>query len=485
VALDDAQTMGQWRAKASKPQSFKDAIDHAFLSHDRPDYVAILGGPDVVPHQALRNPLTGPDADEDPDVPSDLPYACDAPGGDQLDAFVGPSRVVGRIPDAQGKKPDADVLIDLLGKAATWKAPKKHGTPPVFGLSAHKWRASTTLSIRTAFGSGAVVRTSPKEGPAWTKKDLSPVWHFINCHGAPADPRFYGQKGEQYPVAEDAATLGTLIGRGTIAAAECCYGSQVYDPHLATGPGICVIYLNEGAIAFMGSTTIAYGPSAGNESADLMCRFFMESCLKGASTGRALLEARQKFVEEVAPISPVDLKTLGQFLLLGDPSLRGLDVPEPKVKKKPGAKAANAAPLAALAIRRGALTAKASVLAQGTDTATTQPSGETPPDIDARLASEAEKDGYVPVERAKAFDVKRAGSVTARSALTKKAFQQTTFHVLQAAPKAYAESGSPDAVPKRMILVGHEVAGKVVRIQRLFAHAAAGPRWLTSSRERS
>ena len=51
----------------------------------RPDYLLLLGAPDVVPHIQLTNPMTGtPDDDDDPGVPSDVPYAstprwCQAP----------------------------------------------------------------------------------------------------------------------------------------------------------------------------------------------------------------------------------------------------------------------------------------------------------------------------------------------------------------------------------------------------------------------
>ena len=82
-------------------------------------------------------------------------------------------------------------------------------------------------------------------------------------------------------------------------AAECCYGAELYDPE--GGPiGICAAYLAKGAIGFLGSTTIAYGPADSNGSADLLCRFFLESVLEGASLGRALLEARQRFAKEAA-----------------------------------------------------------------------------------------------------------------------------------------------------------------------------------------
>src|SRR5262249_31119514 len=71
VALDDA-ALGAHRARAGDPASYKAALDHVFAQEQRPDYVLILGGPDVVPHQSLKNPIE----DDDADVPSDLPYAC-------------------------------------------------------------------------------------------------------------------------------------------------------------------------------------------------------------------------------------------------------------------------------------------------------------------------------------------------------------------------------------------------------------------------
>src|SRR5262249_53758418 len=82
----------------------------------------------------------------------------------------------------------------------------------------------------------------------------------------------------------------------------------------------------EGAHGFFGSTNIAYGPSEGQGQADLICQYFIESVLKGASLGRATLEARQRFVAQFSHVDPSDLKTAVQFLLLGDPSLQPIGV---------------------------------------------------------------------------------------------------------------------------------------------------------------
>ncbi|HEY4334762.1 MAG TPA: hypothetical protein VGM89_02665, partial [Puia sp.] len=97
-------------------------------------------------------------------------------------------------------------------------------------------------------------------------------------------------------------------------------------------------YLLNGALGFLGSSTIAYGPADSNDQADLICAYFFTSVLKGASTGRSLLEARQQYLTKSGPhLDPVALKTLGQFYLLGDPSLQPVENPIDSKKSAAGA----------------------------------------------------------------------------------------------------------------------------------------------------
>lgn len=111
--------------------------------------------------------------------------------------------------------------------------------------------------------------------------------------------------------------------RNAIIAAECCYGAQLFDPEQAGNAlPISNSYLDAGAIAFLSSTTIAYGPAESNGAADLLTQYFLINVLAGASLGRAFLEARQKFVQGQKMADPVNVKTLAQFILLADPSLQ-------------------------------------------------------------------------------------------------------------------------------------------------------------------
>jgi hypothetical protein len=167
--------------------------------------------------------------------------------------------------------------------------------------------------------------TSPPKGPSWKNTELGRRVHFINCHGSPEDPNFYGQRGRNYPVAHTAKKLVKKIMNGTVIAVECCYGAQLYDPADADmQPGICSTYLRDGAYGFFGSSTIAYGPSEGNGQADLICQYFIDEVLDGASLGEATLKARHRFAQAYTHVDPTDLKTMIQFHLFGDPSIHAV-----------------------------------------------------------------------------------------------------------------------------------------------------------------
>jgi hypothetical protein len=49
------------------------------------------------------------------------------------------------------------------------------------------------------------------------------------------DFHFYGQKGGQYPPSLDATIIAGKVAQGTVVAAECCYGAQLYAPGKAKG----------------------------------------------------------------------------------------------------------------------------------------------------------------------------------------------------------------------------------------------------------
>ncbi len=321
VYLDDAVQMGTLGAPpvtaANTPRENKASIDAVSMRLNA-DVITVLGAPDIVPHQILDNPAI----DDDANVPSDLPYACSAPYSTTVYDFRAPSRIVGRMPDVTGQNDQGIYLAGLLD-AAIASAPAAGGQyADYFAVSADVWSSSTTTSITSIFGNARNVSISPPNGPNWPNAQYAKLSHFANLHGASNTPQWFGQQGPNYPIAMDSANIPGKLQRGTVAAVEACYGAQLYDPALAGGsPALCNAYLSNGALGFFGSTTIAYGPAVGNGGADLLTQYFLANFLKGRSLGAAALAARQQFVSGNTPLTPSNLKTLAQFLLLGDPSI--------------------------------------------------------------------------------------------------------------------------------------------------------------------
>jgi len=347
VALDNAAAMKKLKApavkKAADPKQNKRAIDGVFKAL-APEYVMILGSTDIIPHQDMKNPVFDGINDADEFAYGDLPYACEAAYSRNAADFIGPTRVVGRLPDITGAN-DPAYLVGLLDTAVNAKSLARSDYRGFLGISAKVWEKSTRLSLEKLFGSGKDVRLSPKEGPNWNVEMLARRTHFVNCHGAPADPNFYGQSRSNFPTAHSAELLAGKIREGAVAAVECCYGAELYDPSLidSNQSGICNTYLANKAYGYLGSTTIAYGPAEGNGAADLICRFFLRRVLSGASTGRAALEARQEFATHATELDPVDLKTLAQFNMLGDPSIHPVaaETPHRAIAPTRGGKAAS------------------------------------------------------------------------------------------------------------------------------------------------
>lgn len=329
VLLDDPVGMKKLSAPAVKlksdPRQNKKAIDAVYKSL-APDYLMILGSYDVVPHQDLKNPLyTGPQGD-DPDefAYGDLPYACEAPYSQEASDFVGPTRVLSRLPDITGGG-DPAYLIGLLETAAGYKPFNRESLMKPFAVTAQIWKASTKLSVTNAFENANGLQNVPPKNYKWKSAQLSRLAHFFNCHGADQASQFYGQPSNgasDYPPAMDAKYVAGKISEGVIVAAECCYGGQLYPTtQLVKQIGICNTYLANKCYGFFASTTIAYGTEQGNGQADYLCQFFMKEVASGASVGRAALQARQQFVKVVSPPDPSDIKTLAQFNLYGDPSV--------------------------------------------------------------------------------------------------------------------------------------------------------------------
>lgn len=535
VALDDAAAMKRLKAppvtNAGSPAQNKRAVDGVYKAL-APDFLMILGATDVVPHQDTRNPLWTGDPQDDPDPVAygDLPYACEAPYSRDVQKFVGPTRIVGRLPDLTGETSTA-YLVGLLNTAARAKALPAKEYAACLGISAEIWKGSTELSLTKIFGSTSGLVTSPKSGPNWTTAQINRRMHFINCHGDTIFPNFLGEAPDgTQPVCHESAFVSQAgkILEGTVVAAECCYGAELYDRRAEEKQlaGLCNAYLGRRAYGFLGATTVAYGPAEGNASADLICLFFLQNVLAGASLGRAALQARQKFVRESSPLGPTDFKTLAQFNLYGDPAVtpvasaaphvsvgpkmaavKGLAAPAgavmPKGARAGAAKAVEAARRVERAARRQTLRA------EGLHLAATQPvisteSRAASASVRATLQRLARQLNLVPTS-ALSYDVQtaagaaaapkasvkmgaKAGAKKVGAGASKQAVAQPTtkFHVMfgdagaDGGPKMGASwskgakagaskkgGGARRRVPSKVVLEAKEVGGKIVSVTKL------------------
>jgi hypothetical protein len=332
VYVDDSTSTKKFGVSAISSiteKNCKDIFDQLYKKN-QPAYMVIFGAQDVFPFQNLENELYDPDPDKDNDktVPSDLPYACEKAYNKKISAFTNPARVVGRIPDLPGTG-DINYVKVLIEDNIKHKEGKKDDYMDYFAVTAYVWRKSTQQSIQNIFGNNKKLFESPPAGGGYASK-LKPLTHFYNLHGAEFDTRYFGQKGTSFPTALNSTDLEKKITYGTVVAAECCYGSQLLDPS-ESGMSIANNYLYNHALSFMGSTTIAYGPPDGQGLADLICQYFVKNIHEGASAGRALLEARHKFLNVNGPtLDAHELKTLAQFHLLGDPSITLIQKVQPK-----------------------------------------------------------------------------------------------------------------------------------------------------------
>lgn len=327
---------------AKDDRGAKLAVDAIHTAHT-PDYIMLLDGPDVVPHVSL-NRIPGV-TDQDNTTDSDLPFASSAGFSRQASAYLAVTRVVGRLPAARGET-DETKLISLIDASIAHVPRPAAEFANYFAITADKWKVSTQMSLGNLFGGHALLFASPTDGHTAIDTSLSNAAHFINCHGASGDWRFYGERLGVFPIAmETPGFAPATVSKGAVVTAECCYGAQLYD-YLMSGqhPPLCLTYLWKGACAVMGSTNISYGPAASNGQADLMAQYFLQEILKGASAGRALLQARQTFVQNQTMSGHLNLKTLAQFLLLGDPSLHPAIASESHSLAVTAAEADDAAP---------------------------------------------------------------------------------------------------------------------------------------------
>jgi len=339
IYMDDEEQMNSLKATAitdpNNEQQTKVAIDSLFASQD-PDFVTIFGASDVVVLQSLENPAKG-EGDGDTNVPSDLPYACNAEYNTSINHFLNPSRDITRLPDMVGGSASAYPLR-VLSNAANQKTSSLNAYKQYFGISTDQWQSSTKTSVTNVYGNSTNLNISPPSGPNWSAKELQEMSFFFNLHGGNENPNFYNGHDDYYgkPVVcftSEQITPGLTT--NMLISVEACYGAQLYNPSNSTfkQQGICSAAIYAGCCAYFGSTNIAYGPPDGQGQADIITQKFLIHLFEGKSIGQAALEARTDFISVSDMLLPTNVKTLGQFLVIGNGGFEPVEIPTESLVK--------------------------------------------------------------------------------------------------------------------------------------------------------
>lgn len=298
------------------------AIEVVCSLHE-PDALLIIGAPDIVPHAQLRNPMN--DVLEST-VFSDLPFALNHSSCELAVNSLEPVRAVGRIPDVSGIG-DPGFLLRALEVAKNAKPRWRESYTRVFAICALPFAPSTRRMLSSIFGEIELF-VCPPYGPEWADQLIERRFHILNCHGRMADPFLNGgqSNGGSRPSLFSRSITGR-IADGTIVAVESCFGARLYEPLGVRDIPLANAYLSSGAYAFVGSTGTCYGGYEVPRHSDVLIAGFLAAVLTGAPLGAAMLTGLRAIARQSGPVyDETSLKTLAQFVLLGDPSIQPICV---------------------------------------------------------------------------------------------------------------------------------------------------------------
>lgn len=275
-------------------------------------YVMIFGGHEVVPMPLFPNPNT---TTSDTDVDSDLPYSTlSVKNPLESNEARNPILPVGRIPT--GTNTTINDLLNLLKN--TQDAISTYSNNRTFGLSANCWQEVSGLI------NSKVCKDTLYISPGLTLQNLGQYYqancdvHYFNLHGSDKAAEWFGQKGQDYPVAFSPVAIAKNNSLNVVGV-EACYGARFIG--LSREESILLSALAAKTIAFVGSSRIAWGPSSPPMNlADVVIHDFLALIQQGFAAGEAFMKARKNaYLNSVDKDPLTSLLTMMEFNLFGDP----------------------------------------------------------------------------------------------------------------------------------------------------------------------
>ena len=282
-----------------------------------PKYLFILGNDEIVDVVRWEDG-TG---DSDKSVESDLCYAAldvTSPW-DGVRYDVEDLLRVGRLPTYDGEPfAEFSAYFERLAEYAGRLEPVMP-----YGLSAFIWQEEANALFS---------RISPNRvdvSPAVTCETVSPRMAYrpnllyFDLHGSDSAPFWYGQGGSSFPKAFS-PELMAQVERPFFVATEACYGAKYMDG-LTPEDSVLLSAMTGRCLSFLGSSRIAYGASRPQGScADIVVGEFVRLVRAGWSAGDAYVEGLVRLCANER-MDDTDVKTLAEFALYGDPSVRMTD----------------------------------------------------------------------------------------------------------------------------------------------------------------
>lgn len=334
VYADDPLSAGLHGIDPARPDRADDWRAAMFALGGQSASLLLVGGPDLVPMPRVFNPSD----DDDGPLPSDAPFA-----GTYL---LAPAHAVGRLPDAD----NLDFLVDLVQSATEAHAAARRGgldwraalrrtqtTGTAIGYTASIWRHAAR-AVFAALDTPQRLRMSPpldhRQAPVLDSDVFAPA--YFNLHGLRDTAGWYGQRDPllaadypAFPLALQPDQLAPAPRRRRIVLSAACYGAYIEGKSEADS--LALSFLATQAVAFIGSTALAYGGlSEPLQATDQLALLFWQGLRAGLSVGEALRQAKLGLAEELKRrqgyLDAEDQKAILTFTLLGDPTL----IPFPK-----------------------------------------------------------------------------------------------------------------------------------------------------------
>ncbi len=363
VFIDEAASVKAHKidpVKESNPEKIQKAIETLCKQYDT-EYLLLVGGNRIIPFHQLKDPTN----------PNEIVYS-DAPYADiYFDDLRSPDISMGRMPDGGVKDPT--LLLNQLQTAINYFKGVVKETVDTTGVSAKSWekvsmrlydklKGETELILTPEYGLGtnvpehinlAILRPEKwqYERPDSVTKAViehvsSLIKHkidpqlltgrkllYFNIHGDDRVDPWMGDmmtskkiEGEEcimivYPDIVKPWVIKEAKVTNAIVFTEACYGAYTIDKTPETSNALC--FLNQGVLCLVGSTAVAYGEPRKQYPrwADVLAKYFFDFIKRKYEVGTAFQMAKQRYVGTERPFNREDLKTMFEFLLLGDPSV--------------------------------------------------------------------------------------------------------------------------------------------------------------------